>query len=101
MHLTSHGDGGYQEGKEKKARGIDSCTADFPHRFSELLSSGQYDAAATSAANSSRGILLNEETLRKLKRKNFNWKYITRSVPPYIYFKFNGNISDHVCIEGI
>ncbi|XP_025930146.1 clathrin heavy chain linker domain-containing protein 1 isoform X2 [Apteryx rowi] len=36
-------------------------------RFSELLSSGQYDAAATSAANSSRGILLNEETLRKFE----------------------------------
>ncbi|NWY04262.1 CLHC1 protein, partial [Nothoprocta ornata] len=51
-------------------------------RFSELLPSVEYDPKAVSAANSSRGILLNEETLKKLEsvgclqeRNNLLMKY--------------------------
>lgn len=38
--------------------------------FSELFSSGQYDAAATCAINSPGEILCNEEALKNLKCKN-------------------------------
>ncbi|XP_062427274.1 clathrin heavy chain linker domain-containing protein 1 [Rhea pennata] len=54
-------------------RALDACSKmaedllEYFERFSELLSSGQYHAAATSAANTYRGILLNEETLEKLE----------------------------------
>ncbi|NXD09718.1 CLHC1 protein, partial [Nothocercus nigrocapillus] len=51
-------------------------------RFSELLPSAEYDPKAVSAAKSSRGILLNEETLKKLEsvgclqeRNNLLMKY--------------------------
>ncbi|NXI73388.1 CLHC1 protein, partial [Anseranas semipalmata] len=40
---------------------------DYFESFSELLSSGQYDAAATYAVNSPRGILCNKEALKNLK----------------------------------
>ncbi|XP_075004053.1 clathrin heavy chain linker domain-containing protein 1 [Calonectris borealis] len=59
--------------KNKNERALDvpskmaKDSLEYFESFSELLSSGQYDAAATYAVNSPRGILCNEEALKYLK----------------------------------
>ncbi|KGL79725.1 Clathrin heavy chain linker domain-containing protein 1, partial [Tinamus guttatus] len=57
--------------KDERAIGVLSKVAEdlleYFDRFSELLPSAEYDPKVVSAAKSSRGILLNEETLKKLE----------------------------------
>ncbi|XP_034283244.1 clathrin heavy chain linker domain-containing protein 1 isoform X1 [Pantherophis guttatus] len=50
-------------GKSKEAEDL----IEYIERFNELFSRGQYEAAATYAANCPRGILRNEETLEKFR----------------------------------